>query len=181
MKRKLTLGQELRKVRCRKLRLRKMETIARLRVQGYSWAQTAEMMGYTNPQSLNAACNGPWRDDWREIYDRAVEMHWNGLEAEAGLKQQSLLRSEDENIAQRAAHSLLAHSAKLRKQFHGITKRVEHGGQIDVGISATNSKGVSLSEYAQWIREHRMNGQATNTNARPQHDRITDDTANTPK
>lgn len=107
-------------------RLRRIKQAARLFVEGWTWDKIAGLHGYRNGESARVSLQGHHPSTWRAEYDAARELYLPALEAEAELTQRGLLRSKDENIRQRAAHSLLAHADRLKAQKLQVTGDLTH-------------------------------------------------------
>jgi len=101
----------------------RIKKAAVLRVESATWAKIAKRFGYKNAESARKMMTGKYPDLWREEYEKARALHLDEIESEALLTNRELLRplkkdgsERGERVRQSAAHSLLAHSAKLRAQ-----------------------------------------------------------------
>ena len=94
----------------------RIKSVAVLRTEGVSWAEIAKRFKYASADSACKQMTWEHADLWREEYERARALYLDDVESEALLTQRQLLRCDDLRIRQSAAHSLLAHCAKLRAQ-----------------------------------------------------------------
>ena len=94
----------------------RIKEVAALRVEGVPWAQIAKRFGYASQETACKCMTYDHADLWRAEYERARALYLDDVESEALLTQRALLRCDDLRIRQSAAHSLLAHCAKLRAQ-----------------------------------------------------------------
>lgn len=106
--------------------LRRIKEGARLFIEGSTWATIGAHFGYANGESARVSLQGNHPSTWRAEYDAARELYLPAVEAEAEWTQRKLLRSKDENIRQRAAHSLLAHVDRLKAQKLQVTGDLTH-------------------------------------------------------
>jgi len=115
--------------------LRKLKLAARLRVEGELWRSVAKHIGRRNELSAQRICQ-EYPDLWHQEYEAAREAYLNSTEAEALLTQRELLRTQGgdggleevdaRRIRQSAAHSLLAHTAKMRAQKVEVFGGLDH-------------------------------------------------------
>ena len=124
----------------------RIKAVARLRVEGATWASIATRYGYKQSDSARQSLTLKYPDRWRTAYELARALYLDEIEGEAVLTQRELLRptrivkrldrktgetTEERvdnplDIRQRAAHSVLAHCAKLRAQKVELTGRLSH-------------------------------------------------------
>ena len=140
---------------------RRIKLAARMQIEGNTWAQIAPHIGRRNENTArHITAEHP--EEWREAVTEAREAYLGSVEAEALLTQRELtrplkpmrdesgqqrqnpdgsamLQERDEKIRQSAAHSLLAHTAKLYAQ--------------KVTIDATVNGGVDQDAVAQRVEE----------------------------
>jgi len=94
----------------------KIKLAVRIKVEGATWDEVANKLGYENGDSARQSLKGPHREEWRKQYEEAYLDWMPDVEAEAISTQRKHMKSAKDDISQRAAHSLMAHCAKLRAQ-----------------------------------------------------------------
>lgn len=94
----------------------RMGEVARLRVEGVSWRDIAAKYGYENENSAQHMMTQEHKAEWRKIYEDMRALLLDDVEGEATLVGRKLLRSQSEDIQQRAVGTLLNHCSKLRAQ-----------------------------------------------------------------
>jgi len=113
----------------------RIKEVAKMRIEGATWKVIANVYGYSTEGTARQTLTQEHPDLWKEEYEKARELYLNQIEAEAILTQRSLMQSRrkiktekgeryqeiDPELNQKAAHSLLAHTAKLRAQKHEIS------------------------------------------------------------
>ncbi len=115
--------------------MRRIKEAAQMRVEGATWEVIAVRYSYANAKCAKNFLQGRYQDLWRSEYEIARATLLDGVEAEALLTQRDLLRATDDRIRQSAAHSLLAHCAKLR---------MKDGPDINVNIDNRTESPVEL-------------------------------------
>lgn len=104
--------------------LDRIKEVAKMRIEGMSWAKIAVKYGYKNEASADSTLTQEHPDLWRSEYELARAKYLDEVEAEALLTQRQLMRPmmtdgktpRSEQIMQSAAHSLLNHTRQLRAQ-----------------------------------------------------------------
>jgi len=116
----------------------RIRQIARLRVEGTTWAQIATRFGYSDFNSACSTVTGEHPDLWKAELELAWDTYWSEIESEALLTQRELLRPQrvdgtprDERVRQMAAHSLLATGARRRAQR--VRLEDGEGDRLDLG------------------------------------------------
>ena len=101
---------------------------AELRVQGESWAVVAERIGRADENSAEHLVH-EHPEEWKRAYEEAYNAWLPRFEARCAKTQDELQARDGDkfkygaDLAQRAAHSGLAHTAKLKiKRFEGEIK-----------------------------------------------------------
>ena len=132
----------------------RIKEVAKLRVEGATWAVIATRYGYKHNQSARQSLTLKYPVLWRDEYELARALYLDEIEGEAILTQRELIRptrivthhdpdtgAETEervdnplDMRQRAAHSILAHCAKLRARKVEVTGSMEHEHKGDVNI-----------------------------------------------
>jgi regulator of protease activity HflC (stomatin/prohibitin superfamily) len=123
----------------------RIKEAAKLRIEGASWAVIATKYGYSDGDSARKMLAGMYPELWRGEYEKARELYLDEMEAEAVLTQRALMRpfrtvrkpdgtevvqTLEPQLNQSAAHSILAHAARLRSQKIEVKGEVRHSGQI---------------------------------------------------
>lgn len=123
----------------------RIKEVAVLRVEGVTWAAIAERYKYASADSACKQMTWEYRDLWQEEYEHADAMRLAEIEAKGVKTQLELMDCDDNNIRQRAAHSILAHCAKLRAQKVQVSGVIEHRTENAADAMATlvgaNGKG----------------------------------------
>jgi len=122
----------------------RIKEVASLRVQGWTWRQVAKKYQYKNENTATVQLTQIHKDLWRKEYEAARVHRLDEVES-AALKSQFYLmdHARSEYVRQMAAHSILAHTAKLRGQ------KIELTGK-DGAPLGTDSKQWE-SERAVWL------------------------------
>lgn len=130
----------------------RIKEVAKLRIEGATWRQIAERYQYKHEGSACSTLTQEHPELWREEYEAARASYLDSVEAEALLTQRELLRSKNLELRQRAAHSLLAHCAKLRAQKLHITGDLTHDHRasttdlINAGMNGGFKRGSRLGK-----------------------------------
>jgi hypothetical protein len=140
----------------------KLEQAARLRVEGATWEVVAGRLGgYSSGDSARKTLAGHHPELWQAAMERAREEYGPQVEAEAILTQRELMRptrqvydehgkpvvntdgtpkmqARDERVRQSAAHSLLNHASRTRRQQIEMT--------LKGGLRHSHSRMEELSD-----------------------------------
>ena len=149
---------------------RRIKLAAQMQIEGATWAQIAPRIG-RKTEITARGLTAEYPDLWREAVQTAREAYLCSVEAEALLTQRELTRAmkpmrdekgnimrnpdgspmleeRDERIRQSAAHSLLAHSAKLHAQQINVTGGLDHNHFQSDGPMDWNAVEAKWAEEA---------------------------------